>query len=111
MISSDEIALAVLRILFVQSLYVMLLFPLVLILVKGCRGRYPGAQHGLWLLILLRLVLPPDMAAPWSAGHLIRSLMPSLFSRPVSVFSHELIILTDQPKPIATAIPNVLSSL
>jgi beta-lactamase regulating signal transducer with metallopeptidase domain len=80
MIGSGDIAFGVVRFLGVQSLYAMVLFPLVLIMVKGCRGRHPGIQHGLWLLILLRLVLPPDMAAPWSAGHLIRSVVPHALS-------------------------------
>ncbi len=104
MIRPDEIAQAVLGILSVQSVYALVLFPLVWGLVKCCRGRYPLWQHGLWLLILLRLVLPPDMAAPWSAGHLIRSLTPYLVSRPFLAFPHAPLIFPDHQKPLAASL-------
>ncbi len=80
MIRPDEVAQIVLGILSVQSVYALVLFPLVWGLVKCCQGKYPGWQHGFWLLILIRLVLPPDIAAPWSASHLIRSVAPVMVS-------------------------------
>ena len=98
MIRPDEIAQIVLGILSIQSIYAMLLFPLVWGLVKCCRGRHPRWQHGLWFLILLRLILPPDMAAPWSAGHLIRSITPDLVSRPLPYAS---LIFLDHQKLIS----------
>ena len=64
MIRPDEIARIVLGVLSAQSVYALVLFPLVWGLVKCCRGRYLWWQHGLWFLILFRLVLPPDLAAP-----------------------------------------------
>ncbi len=107
MIRPDEIALAVLSILSVQSLYVLVLFPPIWGLVKCCRGKYPRWQHGLWFLLLLRLMLPPDMAVPWSAGHLIRSLTPDMVSRPFFAFPHAPLIVQDHQKLIAVSLPDV----
>lgn len=106
MIRPDEIAQAVLGILLLQSVYALVLFPLVWGMVKCCRGRYPRWQHGLWLLILLRLVLPTDMAIPWSASDLIRSLMPHTVSRPFLDFPYASLIFQDHQKPIAASLPD-----
>ena len=103
MIHPDEIAQAVLGILSLQSIYTLVLFPIVWGLVKCCRGRSPRWQHSLWLLILLRLILPPDMAAPWSAGNLIRSLTPDAVSRQFLAFPDENLILQDHRKPLAAS--------
>jgi beta-lactamase regulating signal transducer with metallopeptidase domain len=35
------------------------------------RGRWPAFEHGLWVLVLLRLVLPPSLAHPLGAGELL----------------------------------------
>lgn len=35
------------------------------------RGRWPAFEHGLWLLVLVRLVLPPGLAHPLGAGALL----------------------------------------
>jgi murein DD-endopeptidase MepM/ murein hydrolase activator NlpD len=35
------------------------------------RGRWPAFEHGLWVLVLLRLVLPPGLAHPLGAGALL----------------------------------------
>ena len=109
MISPDEIAQAFIGILSVQSVYALILFPLIWGLVKCCRGRYPRWQHGLWLLILLRLVLPPDMAAPWSAGHLIRSLTPDLVSRPDITSQQPPLILSHNQKALDAFLPDAPS--
>ncbi len=109
MISPDEIAQAFIGILSVQSVYALILFPLIWGLVKCCRGRYPRWQHGLWLLILLRLVLPPDMAAPWSAGHLIRSLTPYLVSRPDITSQQPPLILSHNQKTLDAFLPDAPS--
>ncbi len=112
MIRPDEIAQTILGILSVQSLYALLLFPLVWGLVKCCRGRHPRWQHGFWFLILLRLVLPPDMAAPWSAGHLIRSMTPNMVSQPFFAFTNAPPIFSDKQNrydaPLSNAV--ILSS-
>ena len=106
MIRPDDIAQAVLGILSLQSVYALVLFPLVWGMVKCCRGKYPRWQHGLWLLILLRLVLPPDMAIPWSAGHLVRSLTPHTVSRPFLAFPYASFIFQDHQKPLAASLPD-----
>ena len=87
MIRPDEIAQIVVGILSVQSVYALVLFPLIWGMVKCCKGKYPGWQHGFWLLILLRLVLPPDIASPWSVSHLIRSAAPIMTSQSFLSFS------------------------
>jgi len=81
MIRPDEIAQAVLGILSVQSVYALVLFPLVWGLVKCCRGRYP-------------------------LGHLIRSLTPYLVSRPFLAFPHAPLIFPDHQKPLAASLPD-----
>ncbi|MDX2454072.1 M56 family metallopeptidase [Desulfosarcina sp.] len=106
MIRPDEVAQAILAILSLQSLYALFLFPLIWGMVKCCWGKYPRWQHGLWLLILLRLVLSPDMATPWSASHLIRSLTSHTVSRQYLAFPYEFRILQDHQKPISTPIPD-----
>jgi hypothetical protein len=35
------------------------------------RGRWPAFEHGLWLLVLVRLVRPPGLAHPLGAGALL----------------------------------------
>jgi len=104
MIRLDEIAQAVLAILSLNSCYALVLFPLIWGLAKCCRGRYPRWQHGLWLLILLRLVLPSDMATPWSASQLIRSLTPHTVPYQYLAFPYESRILQDHQKPLSVTI-------
>ena len=106
MIRPDEIANAVLGTLSLQSVYVLVLFPLVWGLVKCCRGKYPRWQHGLWFLILLRLVLPPDMAAHWSFGHLLRSLTTHTISRPFLTLPYASTIIEDHQKPPVASLPD-----
>ena len=110
MIRPDEICQAVLAILSFNSFYALVLFPLVWGMVKCCRGRYPWWQYGLWLLILLRLVLPPDMATPWNASQLIRSITPHAVPRQYLAFPYEFRILQDNQKPLsATILDNFVS--
>ncbi len=106
MIHPDEIVRAVLGILSLQSVYALVLFPLVWGMVKCCRGKYPRWQHGLWLLIILRLVLPPDMAVPWSARNLVRSLTPHTVSRPFLAFPYASLFFQDHQKPPAASLPD-----
>jgi len=104
MIRPDEIAQAVLAILWLNSCYALVLLPLIWGLAKCCRGRYPRWQHGLWLLILLRLVLPSNMATPWSASQLIRSLTPHTVPHQYLAFPYESRILQDHKKPLSASI-------
>ena len=104
MIRPDEIAQAVLAILSLNSCYALVLFPLIWGLAKCCRGRYPRWQNGLWLLILLRLVLPSDMATPWSASQLIRTLTPHAVPHQYLAFPYESRTLQGHQKPISASI-------
>jgi len=108
MIRPDDIAQTVLGILSIQSVYALVLFPLVWGLVKCCRGRHLQWQHGFWFLILLRLVLPPDMAAPWSAGHLIRSITPNMVSQPFLAFPNAPPIFSDKQNLYDAALSNAI---
>ena len=101
MIRPDEFAQAVLAILSLQSVYALVLFPLVWGMVKCCRGKYPRWQHSLWFLILLRLVLPPDLAMPWSASHLIRSLTPDIASQQFLALPYESSLFQEHKMPFA----------
>ena len=108
MIRPDEIAQTIIGILSVQSVYALVLFPLVWGLVKCCRGKYPLWQYGLWFLILLRLVLPPDMASPWSAGHLIRSITPNFISQQFFASPNAHPILSDNQNQYAATLSNAV---
>jgi len=108
MIRLNEIAQTVIGILSVQSVYALALFPLVWGLTKCCRGKYPLWQHGLWFLILLRLILPPDMASSWSAGHLIRSITPNIISQSVIAFPNTHSIFSDSQNQYASTFFNAV---
>jgi len=60
-----------------QALYATVLFalfaPLCALLVRRWPHRAAPLRSVLWTLVLLRLVLPPDLATPWSAGAWIDS--------------------------------------
>ena len=99
MILPEGITHTILGILSLQSFYALLLFPVIWVLVTCFRGRNPRWQHGLWLLILLRLVLPPDMASSWSAGNLVRSLASHSISRDYFPFQQESFRFQDPGKP------------
>ncbi len=65
-----------------QALVLMLcatvVFAAVAILVRCFRRASPGLLYALWGLVLLRLVLPPDLAAPWSLASLGARMSESL---------------------------------
>ncbi len=50
-----------------STLLVLLIFPITLVL----RKRALSWQIGLWLLVMVRVVLPPSVSGPWSARQLI----------------------------------------
>jgi len=41
---------------------------------RGMRGRWPAFEHALWMLVLVRLVLPPGLAHPLAAGAVLDRL-------------------------------------
>nr|ABD75803.1 hypothetical protein [uncultured bacterium] len=54
-----------------QALYSSILFLLILPLAFALRKHPISWQLGLWVLVLLRLVLPPDLSVSWSARRLL----------------------------------------
>lgn len=57
-----------------QVLYSLILLPMILLLAKVLKKRSPYWQMGLWSLLLLRLVLPPDLSFPLSGRQLVQRL-------------------------------------
>lgn len=61
----------------------------VLVVVDGLLRRYSARlRHTLWLLVLVRLLLPPDLAAPTSLVWWIRDLVPVNVVTGSDVFGH-----------------------
>ena len=58
-----------------EALLATLFFLAVIPLARLLRGRLPVLVHALWALVLLRLVLPVDWTAPWSARVLLESIL------------------------------------
>lgn len=65
--STAEWARHLARLASLEVLYSTLLFGVVCMLSWALRGRSPHLLYGLWGLVLLRLVLPPALALPFSA--------------------------------------------
>ena len=57
-----------------QVLYSLILLPIILLLAKLLKHRSAYWQMGLWSLLLLRLVLPPDLSFPLSGRQLVQRL-------------------------------------
>lgn len=65
-----------------QVLYSSILFLLILPLAFALRKRPISWQFGLWGLVLLRLVLPPDLSVSWSARQLWNYASHAIFQSP-----------------------------
>jgi murein DD-endopeptidase MepM/ murein hydrolase activator NlpD/beta-lactamase regulating signal transducer with metallopeptidase domain len=67
-----------------QTLYTLAVFALLLPLFRLLKKRSPRWHYSLWLLILIRLVLPPDLSQPYSVRNMVlktdagKGLMKSL---------------------------------
>ncbi len=57
-----------------QVLFSTLIFLLVLFLSFIFRKKSPYLHYALWTLVLIRLVLPTDISAPWSARNLVSAI-------------------------------------
>ncbi len=55
-------------------------------------------RYALWLLVFVKLVLPPDLAAPWSAGNAIKHVSPALN---LSVFPKDATATARPPQEVA----------
>jgi beta-lactamase regulating signal transducer with metallopeptidase domain len=62
---------AIISLLYQEVLYSTLLFVVIWGLAYCLRGKTPHWQLGLWALIILRLLLPPDISSPLSARKLL----------------------------------------
>ncbi len=51
-----------------QALFATVVFAVVALLCRALRRRGPALRHALWGLVFLRLLLPPDLSHPYSAG-------------------------------------------
>ncbi len=71
----EPAALAVIRLIVLESLYVVPIFVVVGVASWFFRGRGPGLHLALWSLVLLRLVLPPDLTHSFSVGRLWADLV------------------------------------
>ena len=62
---------AFINLLYLELLYSSVLFIFIWGLAYIMKGKSPYWQFGLWVLILVRLVLPPDISFPFSARNLL----------------------------------------
>lgn len=78
-LSADSLAAGAVRLLDLalrEAILAAALFAVVLLLCRLLRRATPRLHHGLWALVLLRLVLPPDLASPVSLGALAGGWAP-----------------------------------
>jgi beta-lactamase regulating signal transducer with metallopeptidase domain len=80
--TASELATVVLRAGGLEVLFSGVLFIIVLALTGALRNASPSLRHALWGLVLLRLVLPIDLALPFSLGALAERvrLVPAIES-------------------------------
>ena len=75
-----------------QLLYSTLVFILVMVLTRLWSRKSPFLHFALWSLVLLRLVLPTDLAAPWSLRNLLQGTAkpqtPVIMDVPVGAEEH-----------------------
>lgn len=67
---AETVFLTVLNFLYLQVLYSSVLFAIVYFLSRSIKAASPLWQAGLWSLVLLRLVIPPDVSSPVSLRHM-----------------------------------------
>lgn len=89
-----------------QVLYAAIVAGLVAVLIAVCRIENPLARQGLWSLVLLRLVLPVDLASPFSLREAGEAIIAASFqAEPQTVqvatrehdsaFAHEILWNSD----------------
>ena len=54
-----------------NTVAVALIVPLVLLLGRAFRAR-PAVQHALWLVLLVKFLMPPIVESPWSVESLAK---------------------------------------
>lgn len=51
-----------------EVVFSAVIFTVVWVLCRALRHRGPALRHALWTLVFVRLLLPPGISHPWSAG-------------------------------------------
>jgi len=64
---------------------VALLAAVVWLVTRVYRKSSAGFRHLLWLVVFAKLLLPPTLATPWSAGNFVRDFLPAPQTRPLDV--------------------------
>lgn len=60
-----------------QEVYLsLIMLPVVLLLAYVLRRRSPYLQYGLWMLLVLRLLLPTDLSLPFTTGKILAAVWP-----------------------------------
>ncbi len=72
-----EMSAVLVKGLFSEVVFSTVVFGVVFLLCRGLRRRGPALRCALWTLVFVRLVLPPDLTHPWSAGAMAGRLLPS----------------------------------
>ncbi|MEM7483220.1 MAG: peptidoglycan DD-metalloendopeptidase family protein [Acidobacteriota bacterium] len=72
---------------FTQAVYAAVVFLAVAAILRLWRSAPPAVQAGLWSLVLIRLLMPVDLASPWSARTAVESwiAIPSWTAPPASL--------------------------
>jgi murein DD-endopeptidase MepM/ murein hydrolase activator NlpD/Zn-dependent protease with chaperone function len=99
-----------------QLLYSTILFLVIFPLANALRKRSSYWQLGLWTLVLLRLVLPPDLSVPWSARnlpeHLSRVSAPNVDTQEIGSAVSMLLSKSATNLPVSedSIIKNIIAS-
>lgn len=84
-----------------QLLYAAIACVLIGVLTKALRLRSPAWHIGLWSLVLLRLLLPPDLASPISVRAIVDRLVP--VDRVSDRIEHTLLAFTSPDAVVQTS--------
>src|SRR5262245_38969757 len=68
------------------------------------RLKNPAVQHALWVLVLLKLISPPLLPAPWGLNWMRSTEAPASSERPLPRASDELALLAETAFMDASAI-------
>ena len=90
----------ILQFLKMELLYSSLLFVVIYLLSLVFAKKSPYLHMGLWILLLIRLVLPPNLTSDYSLGSVIHSIsmIPKIDDQP-DVFEKENLLLFINKNP------------
>ena len=104
----DFISAELLELLRQQVFFTSLLFIPVLALSYPLKDKHPIILFILWNLVLLRLVIPPELASPISAREFLNTLIPSSVN-PSDIPEINGSILRSKSEPAITIFPIILT--